>query len=242
MIRLFVSDIDGCLAMPYEPYRLDRMKELAELIARPDTPDFALCSGRAYPYVEAMTQLLGLSMPVLFESGAGMFDITTGLSKLHPAFTAEIRNEVLVIRDHMERIIEGYPGLSMDYAKQTQAALVGVEENGLFEVLDRIKPWVDERYPHHHTFHTHISIDIVPDGLTKAEGMTWLGNSLDLELTEIAYIGDSNGDLGALGVCGHSFAPSNADPIVKNAVDHASDMPDIDSVIEAYLMVSGLST
>ncbi|MDA0682815.1 MAG: HAD family hydrolase [Bacteroidetes bacterium] len=240
MIRLFVADIDGCLAMPYEPFRLDRMQELAKLIARPDTPDFALCSGRSYAYVEAITQLLALSQPVLFESGGGMFDVTTGLSKLHPSFTPAVRSEVLIIREYLEQLIRAYPGLSIDYGKQTQAALVGVEENGLFEVLDRIKPWVHERYPQHHTFHTHISIDVVPEGLTKAEGLAWLGDTLDLEVSEMAYIGDSDGDLGALAVCGHSFAPSNADPIVKEAVDHASELLDIDSVIEAYLLVSEL--
>ncbi|MGA1495494.1 MAG: HAD family phosphatase, partial [Rhodothermales bacterium] len=69
MTKLFVSDIDGCLAMPYEPFRMDRMRALMGRIHASGSPAFSLCSGRAYAYVEAMTQLLGLRVPTLFESG-----------------------------------------------------------------------------------------------------------------------------------------------------------------------------
>ena len=111
MIMLFVSDIDGCLAMPYESFRMDRIRELMDRIQEPGRPGFSLCSGRAYAYVEAMTQLLGIRVPTLFESGAGMFDVTTGTSKFHPSFTPAIRRDVKDIQSCL-RLYSRPDGLS----------------------------------------------------------------------------------------------------------------------------------
>jgi len=238
MTKLFVSDIDGCLAMPYEPFRTDRIHALMERIHAPDTPAFSLCSGRAYAYVEAMTQLLGLSVPTLFESGAGMFDVTTGQSTFHPSFTDDLRRDVKDIQAFMEEVIARYPGLSMDYAKLTQGAAAGRQEYGLYDALEEIRAFVDAEFQHFNTFHTHISIDVVPTGLTKAEGITWLAEHMGLSLEEIAFIGDTNGDVPALDIVGHSFAPANGQDAVKARVDHASALNDIDAVIEAFDRVS----
>lgn len=238
MTKLFVSDIDGCLAMPYEPFRTDRFAVLMERIHAPGTPAFSLCSGRAYAYVEAMTQLLGIRVPTLFESGAGMFDVTTGQSTYHPSFTDDVRRDVKDIQAFMEEVISRYPGLSMDYAKQTQGAAAGRQECGLFDALEEIREFVEAEFQHFNTFHTHISIDVVPTGLTKAEGIMWLADHLGLSLEEIAFIGDTNGDVPALDIVGQSFAPANGQEAVKARVNHASELNDIEAVIEAYDMIS----
>ncbi|MGB1374706.1 MAG: HAD family hydrolase [Rhodothermales bacterium] len=234
MIKLFVSDIDGCLAMPYESFRMDRIRELMDRIQEPGRPVFSLCSGRAYAYVEAMTQLLGIRVPTLFESGAGMFDVTTGTSKFHPSFTPAIRRDVKDIQAFMEQVIDRYPGLSMDHAKLTQGAAAGREEYGLYDALAEIKEFVDREFPHFNTFHTHISIDVVPEGLTKAEGISWLAEEMGLSMEEVAFIGDTNGDLPALKIVGRSFCPANGQDALKAQVDHASALCDIDAVIEAF--------
>lgn len=239
MIDCFVSDIDGCLAMPYEPYRLDRITHLERLIHAPGAPAFSICTGRAYAYTEAVTQILGVTTPVLFESGGGMFDLNTGLSKLHPRFDLATRKEIDTIRTFVEQVVAEYPGMSMDYAKQTQAAAVGTADQGLYEALARIEAWVRPRYPQHNVFHTHISIDVVPRGFTKGEGLEWLAEEIGTPVQRMAFIGDSNGDLPAINVCGRSFAPSNASAEVKAAVDEALHVPDIDAVIAAFEASAG---
>lgn len=220
--------------MPYESFRMDRIRELMDRIQEPGRPVFSLCSGRAYAYVEAMTQLLGIRVPTLFESGAGMFDVTTGTSKFHPSFTPAIRRDVKDIQAFMEQVIDRYPALSMDHAKLTQGAAAGREEYGLYDALAEIKEFVDREFPHFNTFHTHISIDVVPEGLTKAEGISWLAEEMGLSMEEVAFIGDTNGDLPALKIVGRSFCPANGQDALKAQVDHASALCDIDAVIEAF--------
>ena len=250
MIRLFVSDIDGCLAEPYQPYDLTALGQLAAWTREAGMPGhhavlpaFGLCSGRAYPYVEAMSQLLGCVVPVLFESGAGRFDPVRAVSTWHPALTPDVRTAMHRIQDFMATEIVGTDtGMSMDYAKGTQAALVGTDPDELYPALERIRAWVAANAPGFNTFHTHISIDVVPDGLTKREGLAWLADDMGLSLDEMAYIGDTNGDIGALEVVGYSFAPANAQPAVREAVDHVCAGVDVAGTLEAYRLCMDRNT
>ena len=66
---------------------------------------------------------------------------------------------------------------------------------------------------------THLSIDVVPVGITKEVGLQWLSDILDIPFQHMAYIGDSIGDLEALNLAGHSFAPENAMEVVKRGVE-----------------------
>ncbi|PIQ63475.1 MAG: haloacid dehalogenase [Bacteroidetes bacterium CG12_big_fil_rev_8_21_14_0_65_60_17] len=243
MTRLFVTDIDGCLADPYTPFNLEHLSLLAERTARagrpgddPVLPAISICSGRSYPYVEAMCQLLGCRVPVLFESGAGMFDCGKATCTWHPKATSAVRRQVDQVRAYMEGVVAG-TGMSIDYAKVLQAALVGTDPGELAEAATRIASWVRENAPDFETFTTHVSIDVVPRWLTKREGLMWLSDTTGVPLDEMAYMGDTNGDIGALEVVGASFAPANARPEVKQVVDTVTPSPYARGVIDAFVFL-----
>ncbi len=239
MITLFVSDIDGCLAEPYAPFEMTRLAYLADRTAKGGMPRdhgvlpaVSICSGRSYPYVEAMCQLLGCRVPVLFESGAGMFDREAATCTWHPKATPGVRKQVNRVRKFMERLVEG-TGMSIDYAKVMQAALVGTNADELKNAASAISDWVHAHAPEFETFTTHVSIDVVPRWLTKREGLLWLSQHAGVPLENMAYIGDTNGDIGALKSVRLSFAPANAVPEVRKIVDHVTQDPYADGVIEA---------
>ena len=50
----------------------------------------------------------------------------------------------------------------------------------------------------------------------------------------VAGVGDSVGDAPWLAACGVSFAPANAVGAVREVVTHASALPDVAAVLEAY--------
>lgn len=240
MIRLFVSDIDGCLAAPYRPFELDRLERLSTLSTiagapgdHPDFPAVSICSGRAYPYVEAMSQVLGLVTPVLFEAGGGMFDPVDVASRWHPSFTKRVRDEVDELRKFVESLLDDM-SVSFDHAKRSQVALVSTDSAVLEEALERIKRHVDEEHSTLRAFHTDVSIDVVPHVLNKLRGLEWLAETVGVSMDEIAYIGDTNGDIEALQAVGRSFAPANATEPVKAVVDHVCAGRTIDGVLEAY--------
>lgn len=240
MIRLFISDIDGCLAAPYRPFALDRLERLSTLTTiagapgdHPDFPAVSICSGRAYPYVEAMSQVLGLVTPVLFEAGGGMFDPVDAVIRWHPSFTPSLRETVDDLRSFVESMLDDID-VAFDHAKRSQVALVTTDSDTLAEALDRITQHVHEHHDRLRAYHTDISIDIVPHVINKLRGIEWLAETVGVSMDQIAYIGDTNGDIDALEAVGWSFAPANATDEVRQVVDHVCTGHTIDGVLQAY--------
>ncbi|MFB6247158.1 MAG: HAD family hydrolase [Salinibacter sp.] len=241
MTKLFVTDIDGCLAAPYTPYDLDGLATLRRYghdagppAADHAAPALSLCSGRPYPYVEAMSQALGLTAPVLFEGGGGRFDPVEAQTTWSPALTDEIEAAIAEVRHWFAT--ECVPGtkLSIDHAKRTQAGVVSPDPDEIVDVRARTEQFVEAHVPDLRVFSTEISVDVVPPGITKRNGLEWLAAHLGVALEDTAYIGDADADLEALSIVGTSFAPANADEAVLRAVDHVTDGAVLDGTIEAY--------
>lgn len=238
VIKLFVSDIDGCLAVPYQAFDLEAMRILAAFARQAEStgdllPRLSLCSGRAYAYVEAMTQLLGLRAPVLFESGGGMFDPDSAQVFWNPAFTHDAAEQIDAVRHWLEAEFAS-TSLMLDHGKRTQAGIISADLSEVEAAVPVVEAYVAEHFPSLCSFHTPVSIDVLATGVTKRQAMGWLADHLDIELDEIAYIGDSNGDLGALEAVGFSFAPANATPAVKAQVNQVTVGAVVDGVLEAY--------
>lgn len=241
MIRLFVSDIDGCLGEPYTPYDLEGLSRLREYVrtagelgAGDARPPLTLCSGRPYPYVEAITQALDVSVPVLFEAGGGRFDPVTAQTTWSPALSDETEANVHTVEEWFKTQCIPGTSLSLDYAKRTQAGVVSPDTEEIVAVRRQTESFVAEKGLDLHVFSTDISVDVIPPGITKVHGLKWLSDHLGVRLDEMAYIGDADGDLEALEAVGTSFAPANAVAEVRDAVDYVTDGRVLDGTLEAY--------
>lgn len=241
MIKLFVTDIDGCLSIPYEAYDLEGFSTFRRFVddaglptEEHPTPAVSICSGRPYPYVEAMTQALDITVPVLFEGGGGRFDPVAAQTTWNPGLTNEIEAEIEEVRHWF--VTECVPGtkMSIDHAKRTQAGVVSPVPDEIAEARPRTEAFVDENVPDLRVFSTEVSIDVVPPGITKRTGLEWLTDHLGVAMSETAYIGDTDSDLGALSAVGTSFAPANADEEVLRTVDHVTDGRVLDGTLAAY--------
>jgi hypothetical protein len=80
---------------------------------------------------------------------------------------------------------------------------------------------------------TDISVNIILKKANKGEGITNLCELLNLDLSEVAYIGDSSGDLPGLKIVGKSFAPINAKSFVKDTAEIVTKETTA-GVLEAY--------
>ncbi|MEM8557818.1 MAG: HAD family hydrolase [Bacteroidota bacterium] len=235
MIRLFLSDIDGCLSVPYQPWDLARLAELDALIRDPLAPRFGLCTGRPYSYAEAVAQALDVRGPVLFESGAGWFDLTSGTTRWHPALDSAKREALAEVRAFYEdTLVPAHDGLSIDYGKRAQAGFVAPTEAIIQAALPEVEAFVAERCAGFHVFHTEVSVDVVPPGLTKADAMRWVADEEGLSLDALAFIGDTGGDIGALQTVGHGFAPANATPEVRESGVRVLDGAVLEGTLEAF--------
>jgi hydroxymethylpyrimidine pyrophosphatase-like HAD family hydrolase len=239
--QLFIADIDGCLGEACQPYGLDGVRALSELAAEAGAPDanderpaVSLCSGRAYPYVEAVTQMLDLRAPVLFESGGGMFDLREAEVTWNPTFTDETERALNEVGRWLREEITPNSPLMFDYGKRTQRGVVGDDRESIAEAAPRVRAHAERRHDELCAYATSVSVDVLAEGITKRQALAWIADHLSLDLNEVAYIGDTEGDLGALASVGRSFAPANAEASVREAVDHVTDAPQIEGTLEAY--------
>jgi len=237
MIELFVTDTDGCLIEPFEPYDLEDLAALRDQAdgGQGTTPALSVCSGRPYPYAAAITQALDITLPVLFESGGGLYDPEEARTIWNPQLTKEMEIKLETVQRWFETQRDPYSKLSLDYAKRTQAGVFSPDPQEIRASRPRTEQFVAEEAPGLRIHSSEISINVVPSGLTKRHGLKWLADHLGFDLNKIAYIGDSvDSDLDALRAVGTSFAPTNADEEVREQVDYVTEGAIIESVLEAY--------
>ena len=239
MIRLFLADIDGCLSEPYRPFDLDGFGRLRQWGMRAETdpryPRVGICSGRAYAYVEAVSQALGLRAPALFEGGGGRFDLGAARITWNPALTPE--TEVALDRCRAFLLAEVVPAsetVSFDYGKRSQAGIVSPVVGECETFLDAVEAFVAAEAPGLVPYHTPYSVDVVPEALTKVQALRWLAEADGLDLDEIAFIGDTNGDAAAITAAGLGAAPANGSDQAKAAADLVTDGAVLAGVVEAY--------
>jgi hydroxymethylpyrimidine pyrophosphatase-like HAD family hydrolase len=240
MIKLFVTDLDGCISHPFKTPEWNNIEKIRSLnieSRKSDIiPPLTICTGRPYPYAEAVAQWLDVRLPFVFES-AGLYHwngnrVETALNNiqddLEPIFSMKEW-----IRSH---ILPEFPTANIEFSKMMDAGIVAPEK----EVIDAIIPFVQEKiktdFPLLEMHTTDISVNILMPGNNKLQGMKLLAESQNVSLSEIAYIGDTGGDVPALKEVKMPFSPSNATRAVKDVSENL-DAETSSAVLMAYKKV-----
>lgn len=232
-LKLLVTDIDGCLIEGeralYDFEALAAIRELNRAAPRDDTiPSVTICSGRPYPYVEAMLKLVDSQLPAIFEHGCGLYFPQRELRHecaYHPraVLGAADRRRWEELVQHVLEVT----GAGRQCAKQAIVTFFppdGHPPAGLAEYVEGV---IAEAGLPLEVGYTASSVDVTPRGLNKGAGLRWLLDELrvegwDLDLAKVAAVGDSVSDLSFLQIAGFSAAPANAAPQVLASVDYVS--------------------
>lgn len=240
MIRLFVTDLDGCISYPFktpEWVSINEIRELNRLSRERDgIPSLTICTGRPFPYAEAVAQWLDIQLPFVFES-AGLYHwegnrIVTAL-KSHDGELEPINK----MREWLSNeVIPDYPGTIIEFTKMMDAGVVSMNEQVIVEIHNRVLEKVDDIHPGLEVHATEISVNILMPGNNKLQGIKLLGEALGVGLDEMAYIGDSSGDVPALKHVKLPFAPKNAHETAKQH-GKVLEYETTAAVLEAYRQI-----
>lgn len=238
MIKLFITDLDGCISHPFKSPDWDAIAEIRELNIRSreeeHIPPLTICSGRPFPYVEAVGQWLQVEKPMLFESGGGMYNMELNSITWNPYFDSEARTAVSEIKEWMEQsLIKNYEGTYPEFAKFTDAGLVNPDPSKIALMHKEVTDFMGDKYPMFETHLTDVSVNIILSKANKGQGIRNLCDVLKIDVKECAYIGDTSGDIPGLEIVGQSFAPSNAKSFVKEMVQTVTQET-TQGVLEAY--------
>lgn len=241
MIKLFITDLDGCISMPFVPPKwnvITQIKELNELSKTDDTiPPLTICTGRPMPYAEAVYQWLGMYKPFLFESGGGVYDMSKNKLHWHPTFDKKREAELNELKVHLkEHFIDKYPDTIPEFAKFTDSGIINQEPKVIYEMYPAIKEYVSANYPDFEVHYTDVSINVISKSTNKGEGIKFLCELMELELEEVAFIGDTGGDRPGLEIVGKPFAPKNGMKSAKEVSD-VMEGEESEAVLQAYKKV-----
>lgn len=237
MTELFVLDIDGCISHPFVTPHWESISKIREYNIKSQVdstiPKLSICTGRPYPYTEAVAQWLDIQLPVAFESGGGIY------------FTALQKVEFLSAYYESEQAVEEmkvwadafstkyYPETLMEFTKKTDIGFINTDEDAVQDIYERCKEKVANDYDIFEVHRTEISVNVILKGCNKAAGISRLAELNDISLDKVAYIGDSTGDISALKIVNRPFCPSNAHAAVK-AISKVMDAPRSEGVLQAY--------
>ncbi len=238
MIRFFILDLDGCLTFPFQTPDWKQITAIRELQRRSekedDIPALSLCTGRPQPYAEAVAQWLGVRHTIIFESGGGFFHPVSAKLTWSPEFTPEIQKKSEEIRSWFSKdILPRYSGMMVEFTKRTDVGLIHTELDTIREVYGLVSEIIERDYPEFEVHYTNVSVNIIVKACNKASGLRYFAKQQQVSADEIAYIGDTSGDIKALEWAGHPYAPANAIDEVKK---RARVMPGeaTGGVLEAY--------
>lgn len=240
MIKLFITDIDGCLMQPMQVPDWDILAEIKSLneqsVDHPEIPPLTICTGRPMPYAEAVAQWMGVRLPIVFES-AGVFFWKDYRISIDGAFNSNAEQQVNELKKWLEvEIVTEFEGMTPEFTKFMDAGLVHPREEVILKALPRVEKYVKKNYPDFEVHWTDVSINILLKGNTKRTGIRKLCELQEIALAEAAYIGDSSGDIPGLEIVGRPFAPQNASDAVKK-VARAIPKTATKAVLEAYQCV-----
>lgn len=235
MIKLFITDLDGCVSTPFISPDWKLLSEIRRLndqhLDDIAVPPLTICSGRPLPYVEAVAQWLNITHPAVFES-AGIFDVGKYEVQFLPVFDEKAEQQVEELKRWLEReVIPEYPGMVLEFTKKMDAGLIHPNKEAIDDAFPAIKEYVANRYPIFEVHKTEVSINVILAENNKENGILRLCELLDITPREVAYIGDSSGDIPGLKIVAQPYAPGNAVAEVK---EHAEVLNA--EVTEAVLM------
>jgi hydroxymethylpyrimidine pyrophosphatase-like HAD family hydrolase len=232
-IRLLVFDIDGVLTQG-ETKALDLrlLEQLADMnrAARqdPSRPAITLASGRPAPYVEAFLQAIDGHVAALFEHGTGLY-IPDGYRFLsNPAMGEPLKFEAVRrrLRETLLQTGQVFFQPGKEYSLSIfprDPAQIGTLYDQALAALGPLRESVDLLY-------STSCLNVLPRGLHKGKGIEFLSSQTGYARAEMLGVGDSDIDLAFLATVGHSAAPVNANPRVKQLVQYVAPRTGSDGV------------
>lgn len=239
MIKLFITDLDGCISFPYISPDWDAANEIRTLVQQSKTdetiPPLTICSGRPLPDVEAVAQWLGVYKPMVFESGGGIYDMQNNVISWNPALNSETEEKLTALKAHLQQnYIQKIPGTVAEFSKRTDASLVNPGTELIKKIYAELSPYVEKEFPGFEIHKTDVSVNIISRKTNKSAGIRQLAGMLGITVDETAYIGDTGGDIKSLEMTGLSFAPVNAIPAVREIVQYPLEQKTTQAVLAAY--------
>jgi hydroxymethylpyrimidine pyrophosphatase-like HAD family hydrolase len=179
---------------------------------------------------------MDIKRPLVFEN-AGVFHPEDYKVYLNGLFTESIQRQIDSLKKWLsQEIVPHFDGMILEFTKLMDAGVVHPEREAIEQALPRVQAHVAENHPDFEVYQTDISINIILKGNDKRAGIKKLCELEGIASSEVAYIGDSGGDIPGLELVGRTFAHQNAIEEVKKVSEELPGRATY-AVLDAYQQV-----
>jgi len=221
---LVFSDNEGCIIKAKgEEFDLSELLRLKQLLRSSPSIAFTICTGRGVPYVEAMTQALGIHrsiFPCICEGGGVLY------------WPAEDRTELLVEPFPANGILERLPtgSFRVEPGKVCCLSLYPQPPLSVPELAGLVTPYIDlDLYT---VKVSSAAVDVTQRGVDKGFGIRRALGVIDCPGAKVVGVGDADNDLPMFDEVDYRAAPSNASSSVKMRAGFVSQFPDTRGLID----------
>jgi hydroxymethylpyrimidine pyrophosphatase-like HAD family hydrolase len=152
MVKIIVSDIDGCLSPEDSsawdgPLFSSLMSLARKATARRTTlAPITLCTGRPQPYVEPLSKLLDIRMPIICENGAVVYSLDDNWSRFGPGVTREKLEGLRAVRRFIEReVLPGHPEALYQFGKEAMLSVYSAKPKILPHIQQAVEGHIRDR-------------------------------------------------------------------------------------------------
>ena len=213
--KLLVCDVDGTITDTRKCIQTLGIETLRRVQDNGYT--VSICSGNVLPVAFGLSTFIGLKGPVIAENG-GLVSYREQIFQLHSDGTAVKAFAYLKTRmPEVERLFT-------DNWRKTEVAIK--RSFDLDAVKDILKDWNVEIEA------TGFAIHLMEPGHSKMDGVRKACQILDIDISEVVAVGDSDNDVKMLTQCGYGIAVGNASRPAKEVADYVSKAPHSEGVVE----------
>jgi hydroxymethylpyrimidine pyrophosphatase-like HAD family hydrolase len=229
-MKLLVLDIDGVLsqgeAQAFDLKLFERLRAFNQK-ARTETsvPAVTINTGRPSPYVEAIMQAIDAWQPAIYENGAGLYFPQSYEFRITPLFTSNLKNQLRILIDLLDKEIVQTEKAYWQPGKTICHTLFSCGEYTIEKLAEEVGLLAKDVSQDLAVAIAGQALNIYPAMITKGTGLEWLAQETKIPLSEMAGIGDSDGDIDFLKLLAYPAAPDNASLGVKAIAAYVSAYP-----------------
>lgn len=226
--NIYYIDIDGCITNgKAKSSNTDALLKLSCLV-RSNYQQYGLCTGRSAPYVEAISQIVGINQWCICENGAYLYHPKSDELIFHPLVTSTTISALVSLKSLFHQ--QQYKSIcKMELGKEVCISLnpINMPIEELFKIIAK-----EVDYNLLYINHSTTAVDITPKGVDKGSGLKMLAEMEDFSLMDVLAIGDSSGDLPFMRLAGIKACPANASDTVKSISDYISPYSTTEGVVD----------
>jgi HAD superfamily hydrolase (TIGR01484 family) len=198
------------------------MNEIRLIVLDIDGPSVTFCTGRPAPYLEVLLQAVDGHLPGVYENGAGIYDPVDYQFIPLPQID-QFLNGFAEITSRLEETLIKDKTVYFQPGKQHSLTIFPVDPSRIQELKELTAQALGPLSEQVDLVYSTSCLNILPRGVDKGKGLTFLADMIKIPMENMLGIGDSDVDLPFLQLVGHSAAPSNGNSNVKEMVEYISE-------------------